>query len=78
MTRILATSISDPASGADFRRPPGALWDRSQSLSYARHRCHQQYLYKVHGGYCPDHGTGVSCPIGVVKADAVGLLKADG
>ena len=19
-------------------------------------------------GYCPDHGTGVSCPIGVVKA----------
>jgi len=29
---------------------------------------HQQYLYKVPGGYCPDHGTGVSCPIGVVKA----------
>jgi hypothetical protein len=20
-------------------------------------------------GYCPDHGTGVSCPIGVVSAD---------
>jgi len=29
---------------------------------------HQQYLYKVPNGYCPDHGTGVSCPIGVVKA----------
>ncbi|MGO9077562.1 MAG: peptide-methionine (S)-S-oxide reductase MsrA [Streptosporangiaceae bacterium] len=29
---------------------------------------HQQYLHKVPGGYCPDHGTGVSCPIGVVKA----------
>jgi peptide-methionine (S)-S-oxide reductase len=29
---------------------------------------HQQYLYKVPNGYCPDHGTGVSCPIGVVRA----------
>jgi peptide-methionine (S)-S-oxide reductase len=38
---------------------------------------HQQYLHKVPNGYCPDHGTGVSCPIGVVKADAVGLLKTD-
>jgi peptide-methionine (S)-S-oxide reductase len=27
---------------------------------------HQQYLHKVPGGYCPDHGTGVSCPVGVV------------
>lgn len=26
---------------------------------------HQQYLYKVPNGYCPDHGTGVSCPIGL-------------
>src|SRR6201985_3880478 len=38
---------------------------------------HQQYLKKNPYGYCPDHGTGVSCPIGVgviygtgVKADA--------
>ena len=30
---------------------------------------HQQYLHKVPYGYCPDHGTGVSCPVGVVKAD---------
>jgi peptide-methionine (S)-S-oxide reductase len=30
---------------------------------------HQQYLVKVPDGYCPDHGTGVSCPIGLgVKA----------
>ncbi len=31
---------------------------------------HQQYLSagKNPNGYCPDHGTGVSCPIGVVKA----------
>jgi peptide-methionine (S)-S-oxide reductase len=26
---------------------------------------HQQYLKKNPFGYCPDHGTGVSCPIGV-------------
>jgi peptide-methionine (S)-S-oxide reductase len=38
---------------------------------------HQQYLIKNPHGYCPDHGTGVSCPVGVVKADAVGLLPAD-
>jgi peptide-methionine (S)-S-oxide reductase len=30
---------------------------------------HQQYLHKVPGGYCPDHGTGVTCPVGVVRAD---------
>jgi peptide-methionine (S)-S-oxide reductase len=31
---------------------------------------HQQYLSdnKNPYGYCPDHGTGVSCPVGVVKA----------
>lgn len=31
---------------------------------------HQQYLSanKNPNGYCPDHGTGVSCPIGVLKA----------
>jgi peptide-methionine (S)-S-oxide reductase len=26
---------------------------------------HQQYLHHVPNGYCPDHGTGVSCPIGL-------------
>jgi len=26
---------------------------------------HQQYLKKTPWGYCPDHGTGVTCPIGV-------------
>ena len=40
---------------------------------------HQQYLYKVPGGYCPDHGTGVSCPIGVVKASgSAGPISAEG
>jgi peptide-methionine (S)-S-oxide reductase len=33
---------------------------------------HQQYLSEGKNpyGYCPDHGTGVSCPVGVVKADS--------
>jgi peptide-methionine (S)-S-oxide reductase len=26
---------------------------------------HQQYLHKVPYGYCPDHGTGVTCPVGL-------------
>ena len=26
---------------------------------------HQQYLDKNPGGYCPDHSTGVSCPVGL-------------
>jgi peptide-methionine (S)-S-oxide reductase len=29
---------------------------------------HQQYLHKVPGGYCPDHGTGVTCPVGLASA----------
>jgi len=29
---------------------------------------HQQYLHKVPNGYCPDHGTGVSCPVGIMRA----------
>ena len=42
---------------------------------------HQQYLSsnKNPYGYCPDHGTGVSCPIGVVKASGpLGGVRADG
>jgi peptide-methionine (S)-S-oxide reductase len=32
---------------------------------------HPQYLHKVPNGYCPDHGTGISCPIGLgVRADS--------
>jgi peptide-methionine (S)-S-oxide reductase len=26
---------------------------------------HQQYLDKNPNGYCPDHRTGIACPIGV-------------
>jgi peptide-methionine (S)-S-oxide reductase len=42
---------------------------------------HQQYLSegKTPNGYCPDHGTGVSCPIGVVRASGpLDSIRADG
>src|SRR4051812_11846500 len=29
---------------------------------------HQQYLHKVPNGYCPSHGTGLACPVGVARA----------
>ncbi len=32
---------------------------------YFAEEYHQQYLSKNPNGYCPDHGTGVSCPVGV-------------
>jgi peptide-methionine (S)-S-oxide reductase len=41
---------------------------------------HQQYLSDTKNpyGYCPDHGTGVSCPIGVVKASGpLGGVQAE-
>jgi peptide-methionine (S)-S-oxide reductase len=33
---------------------------------------HQQYLEKNPWGYCPDHGTGVSCPVGIGIASRAG------
>jgi peptide-methionine (S)-S-oxide reductase len=29
---------------------------------------HQQYLHRVPNGYCPDHCTGVTCPVGILPA----------
>jgi hypothetical protein len=60
--------------------PDGSKDDRSQrqwavglagldGRNSARYRCHQQHLRKNPYGYCPDHGTGISCPVGVVRAD---------
>jgi peptide-methionine (S)-S-oxide reductase len=37
---------------------------------------HQQYLKKNPHGYCPDHGTGVTCPVGVGVILGTGV-KAD-
>jgi len=32
---------------------------------YYAEEYHQQYLHKNPNGYCPDHGTGVACPVGL-------------
>ena len=32
---------------------------------YYAEEYHQQYLVKNPDGYCPDHGTGVACPVGL-------------
>jgi peptide-methionine (S)-S-oxide reductase len=44
---------------------------RGASDYYFAEDYHQQYLAETKNpyGYCPDHGTGVSCPIGLVRAD---------
>ena len=39
---------------------------------------HQQYLSKNPNGYCPDHGTGVACPVGVgVAAQGLGVSAGE-
>lgn len=43
--------------------------DRPAGEFYFAEGYHQQYLDKNPFGYCPDHGTGVSCPVGVARAD---------
>jgi peptide-methionine (S)-S-oxide reductase len=45
-------------------------------LRPATNCCHQQYLKKNPYGSCPDHGTGVSCPIGLGVTTGTGV-KAD-
>lgn len=35
------------------------------SAYYFAEDYHQQYLAKNPNGYCPDHGTGVACPVGL-------------
>jgi peptide-methionine (S)-S-oxide reductase len=39
---------------------------------------HQQYLAKNPNGYCPDHGTGVSCPVGLFAGKAEDERTAEG
>jgi peptide-methionine (S)-S-oxide reductase len=37
---------------------------------------HQQYLHKNPAGYCPDHATGVSCPVGLGLGAAAAQIEA--
>jgi peptide-methionine (S)-S-oxide reductase len=38
---------------------------REAPAFYCAEDYHQQYLHKNPYGYCPDHSTGVSCPVGL-------------
>ena len=38
---------------------------RDPSPFFYAEEYHQQYLHKVPNGYCPAHGTGVACPVGL-------------
>jgi peptide-methionine (S)-S-oxide reductase len=51
--------------GTQYR---SAIYWSSEAQHAAAEGYHQQYLHKVPGGYCPSHGTGVACPIGVARA----------
>ena len=49
---------------------------RPASDFYFAEDYHQQYLAKVPNGYCPDHSTGVSCPVGLgVSATATPMQQ---
>ncbi|HEU4919619.1 MAG TPA: peptide-methionine (S)-S-oxide reductase MsrA [Candidatus Limnocylindrales bacterium] len=41
------------------------ILDATQNPFFFAEEYHQQYLAKNPGGYCPNHSTGVSCPIGL-------------
>jgi hypothetical protein len=59
MTRVLAGQMGYEGCR---RRPGGCRCSSAEDY-------HQQYLHKVPNGYCPDHGTGVACPVGLIRAD---------
>jgi Peptide methionine sulfoxide reductase len=48
--------------GTQYR---SAIWTSSEAQRKSAEASHQQYLHKIPWGYCPDHGTGVSCPVGL-------------
>ena len=47
-------------SGSTVRKFVGPCY------THKMHLYHQQYLAKNPYGYCPDHSTGVSCPVGLL------------
>jgi peptide-methionine (S)-S-oxide reductase len=42
---------------------------------YFAEEYHQQYLAKNPAGYCPDHSTGVACPIGLGVSAAATTME---
>jgi peptide-methionine (S)-S-oxide reductase len=50
---------------AEHRKPPATSEIATAGEFYYAEAYHQQYLEKNPFGYCPDHGTGITCPIGL-------------
>ena len=60
------------AAPEDAYGPAAGRWPGDQLCPEAN--CyHQQYLKKNPYGHCPDHGTGVSCPIGLGVSAGTGV-----
>jgi peptide-methionine (S)-S-oxide reductase len=53
---------------AEHRKPPATSEIAPVGEFYYAEAYHQQYLEKNPFGYCPDHGTGISCPVGLFAA----------
>ncbi|MCK8680928.1 peptide-methionine (S)-S-oxide reductase MsrA [Streptomyces lichenis] len=56
-------------NGSGYGEITTEILPASDRAFYPAEGYHQQYLDKNPGGYCGIGGTGVSCPIGVVRAD---------
>jgi peptide-methionine (S)-S-oxide reductase len=63
ITTEIAPSCLGPARHP--ASPDRAPHESSCCPFYYAEDYHQQYLHKNPWGYCPDHGTGVSCPVGL-------------
>jgi hypothetical protein len=65
---------SGPRDSADPSCRPGRMPYRNTASSHA---APGQYLSDAKNpyGYCPDHGTGVACPVGIVRADKILLVS---
>jgi peptide-methionine (S)-S-oxide reductase len=65
--RAAATATRDMYQGELTRAGYGTITTEIADAPayYFAEDYHQQYLAKVPNGYCPDHSTGVACPIGL-------------
>ena len=59
------TAYQERLTAAGFGQITTKVLDADANPFYFAEDYHQQYLAKNPGGYCPDHSTGVSCPVGV-------------
>jgi peptide-methionine (S)-S-oxide reductase len=64
---VAATASRDAYAGELAKAGYGAITTeiREAPEFYFAEREHQQYLAKNPNGYCPNHSTGVSCPVGL-------------